>query len=286
MGKEKAMKIIEAILEKEFERIQTPTLLPLKDIEPFIHPDHHGQIAKMISPSGDVLALRYDSTLSLVVSESAKKQKSVYYMEPKFSFDFNKNCVVETMQIGIERFTTEKDRCHDSRYFEMVSLAEELAQSLCEGPFITEVSHTDGLDSLIGTMALSNSETLKLKHTISRKNKQQSQKLMTKNKIDLEAQQKLLALMDCRGSYVEVLSKMVKLSPPEGVLAWVRTLEALDRQSKGQLVIEPTASDRLGYYRGNTFKIYDISSHREIISGGCYAFDAFGVEGVGFSIYL
>jgi ATP phosphoribosyltransferase regulatory subunit HisZ len=110
MGKEKA---IETILEKAFKRIQTPTLLPLKTIEPFVHPDHHGQIAKMISPSGEVLALRYDSTLSLVVSEGVKKQNSVYYMEPKFSFDFNKNRVEETMQIGIERFMTQADLLDD-----------------------------------------------------------------------------------------------------------------------------------------------------------------------------
>ena len=283
MGKEKA---IETILEKAFKRIQTPTLLPLKTIEPFVHPDHHGQIAKMISPSGEVLALRYDSTLSLVVSEGVKKQNSVYYMEPKFSFDFNKNRVEETMQIGIERFMTQADLLDDRRYFEMVALAEELASSICEGPFITEVSHTDGLDSLIGVMTLSSSETLKLKHYISRKNKQQSQKLMIKNRIAVDAQQQLLALMDCRGSYDEVLSKLVELSPPIGILNWVRTLEGLEKQSKGKLVIEPTASDRLGYYRGNTFKIYDILNHREIISGGCYAFDAFDVKGVGFSIYL
>ena len=115
MGNEKAMKAIETILEKAFKRIQTPTLLPLKTIEPFVHPDHHGQIAKMVSPSGEVLALRYDSTLSLVVSEGAKKQNRVYYMEPKFSFDFNKNRVVETMQIGIERFITEQDPYRDQR---------------------------------------------------------------------------------------------------------------------------------------------------------------------------
>ena len=87
--------------------------------------------------------------------------------------------------------------------------------------------------------------------------------------------------MGCRGSYNKVLEEVSKLNLPKAIRSWLEGIGALNIDG---VTIDLTVSDRLNYYSGNVFKIYDLNAHKMILSGGMYTLKDNGIKGVGFSV--
>ncbi|MDH8678209.1 ATP phosphoribosyltransferase regulatory subunit [Fusibacter bizertensis] len=276
--------VIQELRKENLVQLFTPTVIDFSLYEKYVHVAHQNQIVKLSAPNGIVKALRYDSTISMIASNQVHSDDKFFYIEPQFAYDFDNLKIMETTQLGVEFIEGQSD--HISSFEKCILLAKSLADLLCTGEYQIEVSHTDLVDTLTRDIELDLKSTNDLKHYISRKNERKVLDVLEKNQVDPLIQNRLLELSRIRASVTELTSNENSFDFPNEINEWLSKMMTLNLNINQPLVIDFTSSYRLTYYKGNVFKVYDMTSHKEIISGGEYCFKAYGVRGCGFSIKL
>lgn len=290
----KLASVVKKLQVNNLKQLFTPTVIDLSVYEKYVHEDHLKQIVKLISPSGEVNALRYDSTITMITSNLVNDQDNIFYIEPQFSYDIDNMKIQETTQLGVEFVINhpsvgikEKTELEKMKSFEKcMLLVKELSELICAGEYQIEVSHSKLVDILIKPITLEVKSVNELKHYISRKNERKVLDVLKKNKVNKSEQDQLLKLMRIREPLIELKHKSVEINLPREVKTWMESICKLNEKLDQSLLIDLTASDRLTYYQGNVFKVYDMTTHKEIISGGEYYFEDYGLSGCGFSIKL
>lgn len=290
--------ILESVVKKlqvnNLTQLFTPTVVDLSVYEKYVHEEHLKQIVKLISPNGEVKAIRYDSTITMITSNLVKDQDRLFYIEPQFSYDSDNMKIQETIQLGVEFVIShpkvginEKVESDKMLNFEKcMLLVKELSELICSDEYQIEVSHSKLVDILIKPITLDLKSENELKHYISRKNERKVLDVLKKNKVSKSEQDQLLNMIRIREPLITLKHKSNEINLPREVKTWVESIGTLNEKLDQSIMIDLTASDRLTYYQGNVFKVYDMASHKEIISGGEYYFEDYGLSGCGFSIKL
>lgn len=272
--------ILKRLKEQGLSAYNSKTVLPLEAFESYVHPEHMPQMVKLIAPSGMVEVLRYDSTIACAAAYDATTQNNFYYDEPRFYYDFTKGQIIEEDQMGVEWMmrTNENVDTEKLYYSEVLPLAIQIAEIMTEGAYQLELGRTGILEAILACYPEEKVDLERLSYYFSRKNKRKVSETFTENSKTLEL---ILAVMGCRGSYKRVLEEVSKLNLPESIRMWLEDIGALNMDG---VTIDLTVSDRLNYYSGNVFKIYDLNAHQMILSGGMYALKENDIKGVGFSV--
>lgn len=283
--------LIQKLKRNHLTQLFTPTVVNFSLYEKYVHEDHLKQIVKLNSPNGEIKALRYDSTISMIVSKLPENKEHFFYIEPQFLYDFDNMRIQESTQLGVELIEYQKNNTNEktnliSNFEKCILLVKEISDLICTGEYQIEVSNSNLIDTLISPINLEWKSTCDLKHYISRKNERKVIDVLEKNQVAKETQEELLKLMRIRGLPNEIESTSNEVELPEEVCKWLDSIGVLNKKLDQSVIIDLTSSDRLTYYQGNVFKVYDLTSHKEIISGGEYVFEDFGISGCGFSIKL
>lgn len=273
-------KILKQLTECGINAFYSKTVFPIQTFEPYVHPEHLSKLVKLISPSGAVEVLRYDSTIACASAFTPFTQSCFFYDEPRFYFDFDKGQIIEEDQMGIEWMVPfEETLDTENLYFEKVlPLAIQIAEIMTEGAYQLELGKTGILESIFETYPQNDVDLERLNYYFSRKNKRKVSDTLSDNRKLLDL---VLTLMASRGSYQQISDHLFNIKLPSSFHTWLERIKTVDLK---QLTIDLTASNRLNYYSGNVFKIYDLKAHEVIISGGMYTFSTKGVKGVGFSV--
>lgn len=272
--------ILKLLSDKGLSTYNSKTVLPLDAFESYVHPEHMPQMVKLIAPSGMVEVLRYDSTIACAASYDATTQNNFYYDEPRFYYDFSKRQIIEEDQMGAEWMMGAEENVDTEKlyYTEVLPLAIQIAKTMTEGAYQLELGRTGILEAILACYPDEKVDLERLSYYFSRKNKRKVSETFTENSKTLEL---VLAVMGCRGSYNRVVEAVSKLNLPEAIRRWLEGIGALNIDG---VTIDLTVSDRLNYYSGNVFKIYDLNAHQMILSGGMYVLKENGIKGVGFSV--
>lgn len=272
--------ILKLLNAKGIRATSNKIVLPMQAFESYVHPEHVPQMVKLIAPSGMVEVLRYDSTIACASAYDATTQNNVYYDEPRFYYDFAKGQIVEEDQMGVEWMMGADEKVDTEKlyYTEVLPLAIQIAETMTEGAYQLELGRTGILEAILACEPEEKVDLERLSYYFSRKNKRKVSEAFTENSKTLE---RVLAVMGCRGSYNRVLDEVSKLNLPESIRMWLKGIGALNMDG---VTIDLTVSDRLNYYSGNVFKIYDLNAHQVILSGGMYVLKENGIKGVGFSV--
>ncbi|GAB6109758.1 ATP phosphoribosyltransferase regulatory subunit [Fusibacter bizertensis] len=283
--------LIQKLKRNHLTQLFTPTVVNFSLYEKYVHEDHLKQIVKLNSPNGEIKALRYDSTISMIVSKLPENKEHFFYIEPQFLYDFDNMRIQESTQLGVELIEYQKNNTNEktnltSNFEKCILLVKEISDLICVGEYQIEVSNSNLIDTLISPINLEWKSTCDLKHYISRKNERKVIDVLEKNQVAKETQEELLKLMRIRGLPNKIVSTSNEVELPEEVCKWLDSIGVINKKLDQSVIIDLTSSDRLTYYQGNVFKVYDLTSHKEIISGGEYVFEDFGISGCGFSIKL
>ncbi len=283
--------VVKKLQVNKLTQLFTPTVIDLSVYEKYVHEDHLKQVVKLISPNGEVKVLRYDSTITMITSNLVKDQDNIFYIEPQFSYDVDNMKIQETTQIGVEFLihqpSNEKvERDKMLNFEKCLFLVKELSELICTGEYQIEVSQSKLVDILIKPITLDMRSENEIKHYISRKNERKVLDVLKRNMVNKPVQDQLLKLMRIREPLIALKHKSDEINIPREVKTWMESIDTLNEKLGQSLIIDLTSSDRLTYYQGNVFKVYDLTSHKEIISGGEYYFEDYGLMGCGFSIKL
>lgn len=272
--------ILKLLKGKGLRAYNSKTVLPLEAFESYVHPEHVPQMVKLIAPSGMVEVLRYDSTIACATAYDPTSTNNFYYDEPRFYYDFTKGQIVEEDQMGVEWMMGAEENVDTERlyYTEVLPLAIQIAKTMTEGAYQLELGRTGILEAILACDPEEKVDLERLSYYFSRKNKRKVSETFTENSKTLEL---VLTVMGCRGSYNKVLEEVSKLNLPKAIRSWLEGIGALNIDG---VTIDLTVSDRLNYYSGNVFKIYDLNAHKMILSGGMYTLKDNGIKGVGFSV--
>jgi len=297
------MNTIKALLEeKQYTQVHTPLILNYTQAIPFMTTATQQSQVKLQGPSGEMLTLRGDSTIALVIGDVMKSLDQldpestvrVFYDEANFSHDFEKRVISEVRQVGVE--VIEKSsiggtpsigpnpsigQAQPNAFSEAFNLAIDIAQKLCGSDIRIEVSHATGLKTVISNLV--NGDEKKqdaLMYYLNRKNSREAVKILNDTDLGASAKQvveRLLTLPCELDAYIAEVAPYEAFEPINQWLLNVRTTtEALN--------FDPSLIVDKPYYTGETFVIYDTKRHMTLITGGTYRFDTYGISGCGFSI--
>ncbi len=263
--------ITQLLKENGYKQVQTPLILDYTLSIPFMTVETQQKQVKLQGPSGEMLALRGDSTIALVICDVLKNvtpasTHRIYYDEPNFYQDFEKRVIAEVRQVGIE-IISKQDK---TGFVEALNLAINLAQIVCGPNILVEISHAALLRQVIDHLADGDEKKYDaLVYYLNRKNTREVLKLL---------------------SDFESIVSLESLESFQPILNWLKEIQLAIRgtQREGLPAVsvhfDPALIVDKPYYTGETFKIYDTKRHINIITGGSYHFDTYGVSGCGFSI--
>lgn len=274
--------------EKEYKEVQTPLILNYTQAIPYMTTETQQRQVKLQGPSGEMLILRGDSTIALVIGdvlEPFDDSYRLYYDEPNFSHDFDKRIISEVRQVGVEILEKKATQSH---FTEAFTLAITMAQRLCGDNIRIEVSHASGLTDVISKLVNGDSKKLELlMYYLNRKNTREAVKIMSETALGEIAQQLVETGLTTPRTLSACIADMATIDAFEPIFQWLlnlqKSLEAFPINNI-EINFDPAFIVDKPYYTGETFKIYDTKRHVTLITGGTYRFDAYDISGCGFSI--
>lgn len=282
------MNTIKALLEeKQYTQVHTPLILNYTQAIPFMTTATQQSQVKLQGPSGEMLTLRGDSTIALVIGDVMKpfdqldseSTVRLYYDEANFSHDFDKRVISEVRQVGVE--VIEKSKTQSNTFSEAFDLAIDIAQKLCGSDIRIEVSHATGLKTVISNLVKGDEKKQDaLMYYLNRKNSREAVKILSDTDLGLSAKQvveRLLTMPSELDAYIAEVAPYEAFAP---INQWLLNVRA---KADG-LNFDPSLIIDKPYYTGETFVIYDTKRHVTLITGGTYRFDTYGISGCGFSI--
>lgn len=288
------MNTIKALLEeKQYTQVHTPLILNYTQAIPFMTTATQQSQVKLQGPSGEMLTLRGDSTIALVIGdvmnsiEQKNSESSVrlFYDESNFSHDFEKRVISEVRQVGVEVIEKsaigEMESTHSNTFSEAFTLAVDIAQKLCGSDMRIEISHATVLKTVISNLVDGDEKKLDtLTYYLNRKNGREAVKILSDTDLGASAQhlvERLLTMPSELDAYITESALYEAFAPINQWLLDIRATSAVLNFDPNLIIDKP-------YYTGETFAIYDTKRHTTLITGGTYRFDTYGISGCGFSI--
>lgn len=290
--------------EKDYKEVQTPLILNYTQAIPFMTPETRQRQVKLQGPTGEMLILRGDSTIALVIGdvlEPFDDSYKLYYDESNFIHDFEKQVIREVRQVGVEILEKKTAKSH---FAEAFTLAITMAQRLCGDNIRIEVSHASELTDVISKLVNGDAKKLEsLIYFLNRKNTKEAVKILSESVLGKSAQQLVEKGLTTPRALDAYISDIAMIEGFEAIYQWLLNLQKsiepfmncdnfsntdTNIDSSTNFLVEinfdPSFTVDKPYYTGETFKIYDTKRHVTLITGGTYRFDAYDISGCGFSI--
>ena len=250
------------------------------------------QVITFHDPSGRLLALKPDVTLSIVknTKASATSSEKVYYTESVYRMDAETHEFREIHQVGLEMLG----------HIDAVATLDILTAALhsleavsCE--YLLCLSHM-GLTAAAIDRAANGSASLraKLLAAVRAKSRHELADICADYSVDKTAAEALLSLADIDGNFAASLEKVRALGIPETAEAVTELSLLLDGLSACGLAdrvrLDLSMMNDSSYYNGIIFQGYLADVHRHVLSGGRY--DRLArkfrrdIGAMGFALYL
>ena len=246
------------------------------------------QVITFTDPSGKLMALKPDVTLSIIknaIDVPGKVQK-LYYHENVYRPGGAMGSFKEIMQAGLE--CVGDLRSYDVA--EVAYLAAKSLQSLDQG-FVLDISHMGLIAATLENSGLSKDGQKQALTCLHQKNSHEISALCTAEGVDAT---QLLALVSFCGGAKQLQSLGEMLSAPEQKNALEELCQvtaALEAMGFGSCVrVDFSCAGALKYYSGLVFKGYLPGIHKSVLSGGQYdkLLSKMGKtsRAIGFAIYM
>ena len=246
------------------------------------------QVITFTDPSGKLMALKPDVTLSIIkhaVDAPGKVQK-LYYHENVYRPGGAMGSFKEIMQAGLECVG-------DLQSYDVAEVAYLAAKSLesLDAGFVLDISHMGLIASTLEASGLSKDAQKQALACLHQKNAHELAALCAAEGVD-SAQ--LLALVNFAGDAKQLDDLCAVLSAPEQKQALqelsqvVSALEAMGMG--GRVQVDFSCAGALKYYSGLVFKGYLPGIHKSVLTGGQYdkllAKMGKASRAIGFAIYM
>lgn len=250
-----------------------------------------GNILTIMNPSGDLLALRPDITLSIakkISKEKTSKYDKVYYQENSYTTSkyagYN-----EKEQLGVELIGKETLFLN----FEIVSLALKSLEIMSKKNILV-LSHAGFISSIFENVELEYEIKEKIFEYINNKNSHDIKIILEKNKnISAELKNLIYELPNLSGNIEEIEKKLSKYElNPEivKILSELKNLYDLIIKfyDKKKVLFDFSIIKNLKYYNGLVMQGFIDKIPNAVLSGGRYdkLFEKFGVDtgAIGFAV--
>ncbi|MBQ3150760.1 MAG: ATP phosphoribosyltransferase regulatory subunit [Clostridia bacterium] len=250
-----------------------------------------GNIITFNGPSGRLLALKPDITLSIVKNaRDALTPHRVYYSEKVYRASDDANDIREITQAGVE-FIGDVDIYAMS---EVLLLAQKSLKLVCDD-YIIGISHTALISGLLNAAGLSLSVCEKIHSLIKNKNAHEIRKVCADENVSSVLTEKIASLACIFGNFSDTLPLLSELCIDEQTTKAVEELKSiysllLETGYADRLCIDFSVTNDMDYYNGITFQGFIRSIPQSVLSGGRYdnLLRKFSrqSDAVGFAVYI
>ncbi|MBO4888276.1 MAG: ATP phosphoribosyltransferase regulatory subunit [Firmicutes bacterium] len=229
------------------------------------------QMLTFTDPRGKLYALRPDVTLSVLKQAAYQPEEciKVYYKEDVFRMSAETHSYEAGRQIGIERIEKQNPSQEES-----VLLLAQQALMLLPVDTVLVLSHMDFLDRNEWFHSLREQDQIDVLHLISRKNRSDLEKFLTKKACPSENYEELLMVLDLVGSPDSIEEKLESLISYPDLFSACLELVALSRMLPAddhhRIMIDFSLVNSLNYYNGLIFQGFAEGCRDYVLSGGRY----------------
>ncbi|MBR6781193.1 MAG: ATP phosphoribosyltransferase [Clostridia bacterium] len=235
----------------------------------FLRSEH---IITFSSPSGKLMALKPDITLSIIRSMSERDSEvRAYYNENIYRADSVNDEIKEIMQVGVEHIgtITATTEC------EMLCLACESLSQISED-YMLVVSDMRLISSLLEPFRFSQAQTSKILSLLAEKNTHELQNTLIGFGVNDSDAHRLSQLSNLSGRYDVVLSQLEDTFSENmtalGRIVQLRNLFCVIGQSRfaDRITLDFSVLNDVNYYNGIVFIGYIDGISESVLSGGRY----------------
>lgn len=251
-----------------------------------------GNILTIMNPSGNLLALRPDITLSVakkISKEKTLKYDKIYYQENVYTTSKYVG-YKETEQLGIELIGKETLFLN----FEIVNLALNSLDIMNKKNMLV-LSHAGFISSIFEDIRMEHDMKEQIFEYINNKNRHDIEKLLENNKnISGEIKNLIYELPNLSGNIKDIIKKLSKYNLNSKITKILSELENLYNliikfHNKNKIIFDFSIIKNLNYYNGIIMQGFIDKFPKAVLTGGRYdkLFEKFGVDtgAIGFAIF-
>lgn len=251
-----------------------------------------GNILTIMNPSGNLLALRPDITLSVakkISKEKTLKYDKIYYQENVYTTSKYVG-YKETEQLGIELIGKETLFLN----FEIVNLALNSLDIMNKKNMLV-LSHAGFISSIFEDIRMEHDMKEQIFEYINNKNRHDIEKLLENNKnISGEIKNLIYELPNLSGNIKDIIKKLSKYNLNSKITKILSELENLYNliikfHNKNKILFDFSIIKNLNYYNGIIMQGFIDKFPKAVLTGGRYdkLFEKFGVDtgAIGFAIF-
>lgn len=251
-----------------------------------------GNILTIMNPSGNLLALRPDITLSVakkISKEKTLKYDKIYYQENVYTTSKYVG-YKETEQLGIELIGKETLFLN----FEIVNLALNSLNIMNKKNMLV-LSHAGFISSIFEDIRMEHDVKEQIFEYINNKNRHDIEKLLENNKnISGEIKNLIYELPNLSGNIKDIIKKLSKYNLNSKITKILSELENLYNliikfHNKNKILFDFSIIKNLNYYNGIIMQGFIDKFPKAVLTGGRYdkLFEKFGVDtgAIGFAIF-
>ena len=251
-----------------------------------------GNILTIMNPSGNLLALRPDITLSVakkISKEKTLKYDKIYYQENVYTTSKYVG-YKETEQLGIELIGKETLFLN----FEIVNLALNSLNIMNKKNMLV-LSHAGFISSIFEDIRMEHDMKEQIFEYINNKNRHDIEKLLENNKnISGEIKNLIYELPNLSGNIKDIIKKLSKYNLNAKITKILSELENLYNliikfHNKNKILFDFSIIKNLNYYNGIIMQGFIDKFPKAVLTGGRYdkLFEKFGVDtgAIGFAIF-
>ncbi len=251
-----------------------------------------GNILTIMNPSGNLLALRPDITLSVakkISKEKTLKYDKIYYQENVYTTSKYVG-YEETEQLGIELIGKETLFLN----FEIVNLALNSLNIMNKKNMLV-LSHAGFISSIFEDIRMEHDMKEQIFEYINNKNRHDIEKLLENNKnISGEIKNLIYELPNLSGNIKDIIKKLSKYNLNSKITKILSELENLYNliikfHNKNKIIFDFSIIKNLNYYNGIIMQGFIDKFPKAVLTGGRYdkLFEKFGVDtgAIGFAIF-
>ncbi len=244
-------------------------------------------IITFTEPSGKLMALRPDVTLSIVKNHKDEGGlKKLFYKENVYRVDREAGAFREITQIGVECLGDADAYCKS----EMLLLAKRSLEEISTD-YVLDVSHLGILSSVLDSLGLGVKAKAEVVKCIGEKNTHGVSLICSREGVDAEKTSMLLTLMTSEGDAKSVIPALKRLPLPEEGKRALTELAAITEALEGEaeIRIDFSVVNDMNYYSGIVFRGFVYGVPSGVLSGGEYNYlmEKMGKKGgaIGFAVY-
>lgn len=256
--------------------VQTPTFADY-DSYSKIFPRLKKEMIKTIAPSGEVLVLRPDMTVSLLQTVSKEYPDSRQLLKLGYVSVVFRNYYGRSthgnyfLQSGVEVLGDETAECDG----EIITMAAEFLESLGIRDRRIDIGTVAYMDALFEEMALSEKELSRLREYLEKRDLVSFEALADSLKITKIQRDVLLALPSLFGDYERTLRRAEELCLNKKMKKSLERLRDIYEYLKmagfsDEIQLDFGFTSQMGYYTDMVFKVYAEGALYSLINGGRY----------------